>query len=165
MRKAILASFFIALSATAVLSQQTPAPEPDEAAPAPVVRDPHSMKADLAVPLCSGPFHDSLATNGIAGSGDKDVIHPVPRYQPDAELSDEALRLKRKNQTLSFEVDLSLVVDTNGKPQSVCLLKSAGYGLDANAAKTVQKYQFEPATKDGNPVPNRVSIEMTFRDF
>lgn len=151
-------------SAAAVCNaQQAPTSTPDQPAPPPIVREPHSTKADLAVPLCLVPFNDSLATDGIAGRYDKDVMRPTPKYQPEAEMSDEARRLKRKNQTLGFAVDLSLIIDTNGNPQNVCLLKSAGYGLDANAAKTVQRWQFEPATKDGNPVPKRIAIEVSFR--
>jgi outer membrane biosynthesis protein TonB len=42
----------------------------------------------------------------------------------------------------------------------VCLTKSAGYGLDAEAANVVQKYRFNPATKDGKPVPKRISVDI-----
>ncbi len=78
-----------------------------------------------------------------------------------AEFSDEARRLKSGR----FEVDFSLIVDVKGWPQDVCLTKSAGYGLDANAAGAVRRYGFKPATKDGKRVPARVSIEIFFRLF
>jgi TonB family protein len=160
MRKVRLAAYVIVLTATAVWSQQAPAPTPDQPAPAPVVRDPHSTKADLAVPLCPATFDDSLETDGIAGKADKSVKPPTLTRQPEVEFTDEARRLKKQNQELRFEVDLSLVVDASGRPQNVCLTKSAGYGLDAEAANVVQNYRFKPATKDGKPVPKRISVDI-----
>ena len=160
MRKLSFASYFIVLAATATWSQRAPAPKPDETAPPPIVRDPNSTKADLAVPLCPATFNDSLETDGIAGKGDKGVKPPAAKYQPEVEFTNEARRLKRGSQELRFEVDLSLIVDASGKPQNVCLKKSAGYGLDAEAARVVQQYRFKPATKDGKPVPQRISIEI-----
>ena len=159
MRKARLALYFIVLGATAAWPQQSPAPKPDEAAPAPIVRAPHSTKEDLAVPLCPATFNDSLETDGIAAKGDKSVRYPIPGYGPMAEFSDEARRLRSG----LFEVEFSLIVDVKGRPQDVCLTKSAGYGLDANAARAVQRYGFKPATKDGKRVPARTSIEIFFR--
>ena len=154
------ASFLVIVTATAAWSQQPPAPTTDQPAAAPIVRDPHSTNADLAVPLCPATFDDSLETDGIAGKADKSVKPPAPTYQPEVEFTDEARRLKKRNQELRFEVDLSLVVDASGKPQNVCLTKSAGYGLDAEAANVVQKYRFKPATKDGKPVPKRISVDI-----
>jgi TonB family protein len=107
-------------------------------------------------------FNDSLETDGIAAKDDKSVMHPIAEYQPEADFSDEARRQKRRDRPLDFEVDIGLVIDANGKPQNVCMTQSAGYGLDANAAKAVQKYQFKPATKDGKPVAYRISVEIRF---
>ena len=163
MRKAILVSFFIVLATTTVWSQQTPAPKPDEAAQTPIVRDPHSTNADLAVPLCPVPFNDSLETDGIATARNQNVTNPILRNQPIAKFTDEARRQKRKFHTLQFYVSLSLVVGVDGQPQGICLVRSAGYGLDANAAEAVQKYVFAPATTDGKPVPERISVTIDFR--
>jgi TonB family protein len=139
-------------------------PKPDEPAPRPIVRDPHSTKADLAVPLCAAPFNDSLETDGIAAKGDKGVAHPIPTYQPVAQFSNEARRQGMgKKGILDFEADLSLVVDITGRPQDVCLTQSAGWGLDAKAAEAVQKYQFNPAIKDGKPVAARIVVQVKFQ--
>jgi TonB family protein len=166
MRKARLALYFIVLAATAVWPQQSPAPKPDEAAPAPIVRAPHSTKEDLAVPLCPTTFNDSLETDGIAGKDDKTITQPKPTYQPDPEFSDEARRQVRcKDGIHYFEVYLSCVVDTTGKPQDVCLMQSAGWGLDAGAANAVRHYQFKPATRDGKPVAARFAVRKEFRIY
>jgi TonB family protein len=68
-----------------------------------------------------------------------------------------------KKGILDFEADLSLVVDITGRPQDVCLTQSAGWGLDAKAAEAVQKYQFNPAIKDGKPVAARIVVQVKFQ--
>jgi TonB family protein len=163
MRNGVLASFFIVFAASAVWSQQAPAPKPDQPETPRIVRDPHSTKADLAVPLCPATFNDSLATDGIARADSKIVVKPVITYRPTALWSDEALRQGKGGRGINnFEVDISLVVDTSGKIQDVCLIQSAGYGLDANAAEAVQKYQFKPATYYGKPVADRIAVKIDF---
>jgi TonB family protein len=42
-------------------------------------------------------------------------------------------------------------------------VQSAGYGLDAKAEEAAQQYRFAPATKDGQPVPVRITVVMTFK--
>ena len=158
MRKAILASFFIALAATAIWSQQAPAPKPDQAATAPIVRDRHSNKAELAVPLCPATFDDSLVIDGIVDKDTEGVTPPTPKYTPEALFSDEARRKKQNGQVI-----VSFVVGVDGRPQDVCLMQSAGYGLDAQAAGAAQKYLFARATKDGKPVAMRLTTRVDFR--
>jgi TonB family protein len=163
MRKARLAFYIIFLAATAVWSQQTAAPKPDQAAPTPIVRNPHATKEDLAVPLCPATFDDSLETDGIIAKGTKGVTPPKPKYMPEARISDEALRARKFGDGPSWEAEVTFVVDVNGKPRDLCLSHSAGYGLDLEAAKAIQQYKFSPATKDGDPVSVRVSIKVDFR--
>ena len=38
-----------------------------------------------------------------------------------------------------------------------------GHGLDENAIKTVKKWKFEPARREGVPVTVRVMVEVSFR--
>jgi len=58
---------------------------------------------------------------------------------------------------------LWLNVDRDGKVASVQILRPLGLGLDDQAAETVMKWQFKPATRDGVPIPVRVSVQVTFR--
>jgi TonB family protein len=166
MRKAILASSFIVLAATAVRSQQTPAPKPNQPAPALIVRDPHSTSADLTVPLCPATFDDSLATDGIIGRGIEavGVTRPKPKHMADARLTDEAEReIQQNHHAPEFESVVGLVVGVDGKARDICLAHSAGYGLDLNAAAAIQNYRFAPAMKDGKPIAVRVTIQIDFR--
>lgn len=159
MRNVRLVSTVIVLSSAGLWSQQTPAPNPHDTLP-PAIRDPHSTKADLAIPLCPAKFDDSLDTDRIADlSRDVSVTLPKLLYSPGPEFSEEARRQKRRGQ---FNVVLVAVVNTVGGTQNICLMESAGYGLDAKATEAVQKYRFEPASKDGKRVAARVSLTVKF---
>ena len=85
----------------------------------------------------------------------------------EAEFTKQALKAAKRNKlngsnhAISF---ISLVVDTNGVPQELCVYRPAGFGLDEQAANAVSQYRFEPATKsDGSPVPARITVEVNFR--
>jgi TonB family protein len=105
-----------------------------------------------AIPVLLVPKY---ASEGGAGTYDKP---PVPIYQQDAEFSDEARRKR-----ISGVVLISLLVGTDGLPTDLQVVKSVGAGLDEKALDAVSKYRFKPAMKDGNPVPARVTIQVSFR--
>jgi hypothetical protein len=156
-KRAVVAMIF-AVSAVCVGQQGTSAiPTQSESAEAPV-RDPHSTPADFAVPLCPAKFDGSLETNGIAGH----VTPPKIIHSAEAGLTNEVREATGKANKIGFVGDslASLVVDEHGNPQNLCLRKTSGYGLDANAANAVRRYTFKPATKDGKPVPGRIVIEI-----
>jgi TonB family protein len=156
-------TLLVFLSLPACFAQNAASPDAQPTETTAPIRNSHSTKEDLAVPLCPAALNDSLASDGIATSDDKSVKLPVARYQPEAEFTDKARRLKAKDiPDGGFEVEISLVVDVNGAPQNVCLKRSAGFGLDANAAGAVRKYRFDPATKDGRPVPFRIEVGIEF---
>jgi TonB family protein len=76
---------------------------------------------------------------------------------PGPEYSDAARTAK-----FSGTVILSIVVTTDGKATSIYVVKGAPFGLTAKAINAVQDWSFEPALKDGNPVPARLDVEITF---
>ncbi len=87
------------------------------------------------------------------------VSAPVAIFTPEAEFSDEARRAKYQGVCL-----VSLIVDAQGNPQSVHVVRPLGMGLDEKALEAVRKYKFKPAMKDGRtPVPVLMSIEVNFR--
>lgn len=91
------------------------------------------------------------------GSRDYDQP-PALIHREDAEFSDEARRDR-----ISGVVVISLLVGTDGLPTDLHVVKSVGAGLDEKALDAVSKYRFKPATKDGNPVPAKLTVEVSFR--
>ena len=77
--------------------------------------------------------------------------------QVNAEYSDEARRKHVEGTVL-----LSLLVTTDGKPTDIKVIRPLGSGLDEQAIEAVQKWRFHPAMKDGNPVEQTISVEVSF---
>jgi TonB family protein len=55
------------------------------------------------------------------------------------------------------------VVLTDGTVQIVQLMKTSNPKLSDAAREALSKWRFKPGTKDGKPIPVRVSIEVSFR--
>lgn len=81
------------------------------------------------------------------------VIHSV-----DPEFSEEARREK-----YSGSVSIQLIVDANGNPQAIQVVRHLGMGLDEKAIEAIRQYKFKPAMYQGHAVPVRVVIDVTFR--
>jgi TonB family protein len=88
------------------------------------------------------------------------VSGPVPIFQPDPEYSDEARRAK-----YTGIVMVSLIVDAQGNPQRVRVVRALGMGLDEKAIEAVKQYKFKPAMFQGKPVPVEVNIEVNFQIY
>lgn len=58
---------------------------------------------------------------------------------------------------------ISLVVDAQGLPHELRLVRRIEPGMDANAIAAVSHYRFRPALRNGHPIPVRLTIEVTFR--
>jgi periplasmic protein TonB len=88
------------------------------------------------------------------------VSAPQLVFAPDPEFSDEARRAKYQGVCV-----VSLIVDTQGNPQRVQVVRHLGMGLDEKAVEAVKQYKFKPATLQGKPVPVEVNIEVNFRIY
>jgi TonB family protein len=108
-----------------------------------------------------GPGVGPGSGGGFGGSAYKiggGVSAPVPVYRPEPEYSEEARKAKWQGAVL-----LQLVVDENGVPQDIKVIRSLGLGLDQKAIEAVQKWRFKPGQKDGKAVPVSANIEVNFR--
>jgi TonB family protein len=60
---------------------------------------------------------------------------------------------------------VSLVVNSDGLPEDVNIVKSLGPDFDQNAVQAVRQYKFKPAIYKGKPVPVALKIEVNFKRF
>ncbi|HLV88140.1 MAG TPA: energy transducer TonB [Candidatus Sulfotelmatobacter sp.] len=89
---------------------------------------------------------------------DPGVTPPRGLSTPQPEYSDEARRKK-----ISGSVLLQIIVEPDGSAKDVKIKKGLEKSLDKQAVAAVQKWTFQPGTKDGQPVAVNVDVEVTFR--
>ena len=53
-------------------------------------------------------------------------------------------------------------IGIDGRAHHIRVIGPLGYGLDKQAVKTLWQWRFEPAQRDGVPVPAPATIEMPF---
>jgi len=83
---------------------------------------------------------------------------PVLTHQVEIEFSDEARRAKYQGVAL-----VSFVVDIDGLPKNINVVRSLGMGLDEKAIEAVGQWKFKPGMKNCKPVPVRMNVEVSFR--
>jgi TonB family protein len=147
------------------------------AEPVPEWHDQHAASAPFgAAQLPPGvPFH-KLPMGDLRQPQPERMLKPVESfpgkiYRPGGEVSipkliyaatpsySEAARKAK----LEGIVILKLVVDEDGNPQNVRVVRPLGMGLDEKAVEAVRRYRFNPALKDGVPVPVEINVEVNFR--
>lgn len=57
------------------------------------------------------------------------------------------------------------VVDSTGKPEEVAISRPIGFGLDEKAVEAIKASHFQPAMKNGQPVPVVIDVVVTFRIY
>jgi TonB family protein len=57
------------------------------------------------------------------------------------------------------------VIGEDGKPAEIAVGRPIGFGLDENAVEVIRKASFEPAIKDGKPVPVLLDLVVQFRIY
>lgn len=102
----------------------------------------------------------TIAGSAVLRSPTDGIKMPVMIVRKEAEYSEEARRKK-----ISGDVQISLVVGTDGSPSEVKVVRGLGYGLDEKAVQSISHYHFKPATRNGQPVAVRIYIEVNFRIF
>ena len=80
----------------------------------------------------------------------RDVKAPVLLEAPDAAYP--------KGETKSGVCVVAVVVNRDGLPEEVHVVKPLGAEFDSSAVTAVKQYRFKPATKAGKPVPVRVHV-------
>ncbi len=103
------------------------------------------------------------------------VINPEPNTQPlfrvgggvtpprllskvEPAYTEEA-RMAKYSGTVVLQVE----VWPDGQAHNITVRRGLGLGLDEEAVKAVQKWRFEPGTRDGQQVPIAATLEVNFR--
>ena len=114
-----------------------------------------SEKAADATSQCAVTGQRRTSVPSRVGGG---VSAPRARYTPDPDYAEEARRARYQGQTV-----LWLVVDRDGNVQEVSIARPVGLGLDEKAVAAVNKWKFDPAMKDKEPVNVQINVEVNFR--
>jgi TonB family protein len=101
-------------------------------------------------------IRDDRALRRVGG----DVSAPVLIYSVKPEFAQQA-----RNAKIVGNVLVNLVVDQNGIPTNVRVVRGIGHGLDEKAVEAVSKYRFKPSMEHGQPVPVEINVEVNFQIF
>ncbi len=174
-------------AATQIVPPKAPPEQPKIAMPEPSIEVQRDLKmADSPMPnlgdprsmVVSGSMGNGRGTGLGSGSGPGlgsgaggnygggvrriggGVSSPELIFKVDPEFSEEARKAK-----FMGVVTVNLVVDPNGNPQNVRLVRGVGMGLDQKAIDAVKQYRFKPARENGKPVAVQLNVEVDFRIF
>jgi len=106
-----------------------------------------------------GPGSGGNTGGGVMHIGGS-IRPPSVVFQVDPEFSEEARKAK-----FSGNVQVYLIVDEQGNPSHVKVVRGVGMGLDEKAVEAVRQYKFKPATQNGKPVKVDLYIEVNFQIF
>jgi periplasmic protein TonB len=68
-----------------------------------------------------------------------------------------------RNAKISGTVLVNLIVEPNGNPTHIRIVRGLGMGLDEKAIQAVQQYIFKPGMKNGKPVRVELNISLNFQ--
>ena len=87
------------------------------------------------------------------------ISAPEVKHRVPAQYTDEAKRANYEGVCL-----IGLIVNAQGNPVNVHVVRPLGMGLDEKAIEAIKQYKFKPAMKNGKtPVPVMVTIEVDFK--
>jgi TonB family protein len=98
-----------------------------------------------------------VVLHGTAHAG-SDIVPPHPTYHPNPEYSEAA-----RKANLQGACVLRVEVGTDGAVHDVRVERSLERGLDEKAIEAVRSWKFEPALKNGNPIADEITVEVSFR--
>jgi protein TonB len=85
------------------------------------------------------------------------VSAPQLLHSVEPEFTEEA-----RQANFQGNVQIKLIVDSQGNPQDVRLASHLGMGLDEKAIAAVRQYKFHPAMYQGNPVSVQIVVDVAF---
>jgi len=104
------------------------------------------------------PVPDSSSVPLILSAGKDGVSAPRCSYCPPANYTDPARVAK-----LNGIVVLQLTISEQGRMVDAKVVRGLPYGLNESAIRSVRDWQFQPATRNGEPITCMVMMETNFR--
>ncbi len=106
--------------------------------------------------LGAGPGSGGGYGGGLMSVGGG-VSAPVVIHSVDPEFTETA-----RSASYQGTVSIQLIVDSQGNPQNVQVVRHLGMGLDEKAIQAVKQYRFRPAMYQGHPVAVQMVIDVDF---
>lgn len=119
-----------------------------------VMSPPRNVPRKCGKPLPQPDFTGNVYFVGGA------VSAPVLTCAPKAEFSEQAQNAKFQGVAV-----VGLIVDENGIPRNVHVVRPLRMGLDEKAVEAVRKYHFAPATDSNKPVPVAIYMKVPFEMY
>ncbi len=85
------------------------------------------------------------------------VTAPRLIYKEEPEYSETA-----REAVVDGTVMVSLMVDPDGTPRDLKVIRPIGFGLDEKAIEAVRRWKFKPGVKDGLPIAVPTKVEVNF---
>jgi TonB family protein len=112
--------------------------------------------------VCNRPMKFVVLLLLVAGAMQSQELAPMagPKViqKVDPEYTKEAAAAK-----IEGTVILSTVIDTNGMPTEINLVKGLDRGLDQKAVECLQQWRFSPGLRRGEPASVKATVEIQFR--
>jgi TonB family protein len=108
----------------------------------------------------NSPAQTQVASNGTAPQVRRistGVVAPKLIYKVDLVADSNGTARLLTDDT---KVVVGMIVDTNGKPSDLKILKSAGPVVDASVLTAVSQYRFIPGTVSNQPIATPVDLEV-----
>lgn len=135
-----------------VLNAEPPKKREADIASLPLLPHERPRKAARELKQVIGP-----AVHDLNISRQKGITPPVPIYSPEPRFTEQA-----RADNVQGICRLMLIVNAQGFPQNIRVIRSLPDGLDESAIDAVSQYRFRPSTANGKPVPVRMVVEVDF---
>ena len=128
--------------------------------PAPKQSLPSLSPAMASIPVTpeNKKLIETMMSNTKVSKANPGDSYPVPIKTPEAEFPPDLRARAMEGACL-----ISVVVDANGSPQAMRVVRSMREEFDEKALEAVAKYLFSPAKKNKDAIPVRMLIEVNFR--
>ncbi len=124
------------------------------------------LRQEQGVWTCSDPGKPKVDSMVDPATGETIYLNPDAKgLKPPRIKKATHARYTRLAKQIRWEgsVFLQAIIDKDGKPTHIRIIRPLGYALEEEAVKAVKKWSFVPATKDGKPVAMQIPIEMAFQ--